>query len=162
MHYLDQNTFWAVLTDVWKRNGLSSGMTADQLRMTLSAREASSNCECGDSLARSASIRFLEDERWTSSLREARSSTSSNPSRQWLWPYQNNRTSIAGGSRALFLGAQTNRGLHNGCVVTTDLPGTIPGGSAESARVGSMLLKEVTLFGSVCDSTVGGTRAEQA
>ena len=34
-----------------------------------------------------------------------------------VWPYQNNRSSIAGGSRALFLGAQTNRGLHNGCVV---------------------------------------------
>ena len=37
------------------------------------------------------------------------------------WPYQNNRTSIAGGSRALFLGAQTNRGLHNGCVVKRTL-----------------------------------------
>ena len=34
-----------------------------------------------------------------------------------VWPYQNNRTSIAGGSRALFLGAQTNRGLQQGCVV---------------------------------------------
>ena len=34
-----------------------------------------------------------------------------------VWPYQNNGASIAGGSRALFLGAQTNRGLHNGCVV---------------------------------------------
>ena len=32
------------------------------------------------------------------------------------WPGQNNRASIAGGSRALFLGAQTNRGLQNGCV----------------------------------------------
>ena len=40
MHYLDQDT-WAVLSDVWKRNGLSSGMTSDQLRMALSAREAS-------------------------------------------------------------------------------------------------------------------------
>ena len=32
------------------------------------------------------------------------------------WPAQKNHTSIAGGSRALFLGAQTNRGLQNGCV----------------------------------------------
>ena len=32
------------------------------------------------------------------------------------WPDQNNRTSIAGGSRALFLGVQTNRGIQNGCV----------------------------------------------
>ena len=32
------------------------------------------------------------------------------------WPGQNNVSSIAGGSRGLFLGAQTNRGLSNGCV----------------------------------------------
>ena len=37
MHYLDQDTFWAVLTDVWKRNGLCSGMTADQFKESLSA-----------------------------------------------------------------------------------------------------------------------------
>ena len=29
----------------------------------------------------------------------------------------NNRTSVAGSSTAIFLGAQTNRGLENGCVV---------------------------------------------
>ena len=32
------------------------------------------------------------------------------------WPSQNNRTSIAGSSRGLFLGAQTNRGFQQGCV----------------------------------------------
>ena len=36
------------------------------------------------------------------------------------WPGQNNRTSIAGGSRALFLGAQTTRGLQTGCVCVTE------------------------------------------
>ena len=59
MHYLDQDTFWAVLSDVWKRNGLSSGMTSDQLRMALSAREASRAANAV-TLARPASIRFLE------------------------------------------------------------------------------------------------------
>ena len=33
------------------------------------------------------------------------------------WSTQNNRTRIAGRSRALFIGAQTNRGLESGCVV---------------------------------------------
>ena len=32
------------------------------------------------------------------------------------WPSQNNRPGIAGGSRGLFLGAQTNRGYEKGCV----------------------------------------------
>ena len=40
MHYLDQDTFWAILADVWKRNGHCSGMSADQFKETLSAREA--------------------------------------------------------------------------------------------------------------------------
>ena len=30
MHYMDQETFWAVMADIWKRNGLSSGMTTSQ------------------------------------------------------------------------------------------------------------------------------------
>ena len=44
-----------------------------------------------------------------------------------VWPYQNNRTSIAGGSRALFLAA--------GMRSEEDLSGTIPGSLAESARI---------------------------
>ena len=40
MHYMDQETFWAVMADIWKRNGLCSGMTASQLRDSLLAREA--------------------------------------------------------------------------------------------------------------------------
>ena len=59
MHYLDQDTFWAVLTDVWKRNGLCSGMTADQFKESLSAREAPGDLNAV-SLTRPASIRFLE------------------------------------------------------------------------------------------------------
>ena len=115
MHYLDQDTFWAVLSDVWKRNGLSSGMTSSQLRTTLSAREASRNLNAV-TLARPASIRFLEMKGgrrlYMKRILEIQQSI-----QRMAWPYQNNRTSIAGGSRALFLGAQTNRGLRNGCVV---------------------------------------------
>ena len=59
MHYLDQETFWAVLADTWKRNGLCSGMTAGQFKESLSAREAPSDLNAV-SLARPASIRFLE------------------------------------------------------------------------------------------------------
>ena len=40
MHYMDQETFWAVMADIWKRNGPCSGMTASQFRDTLLAREA--------------------------------------------------------------------------------------------------------------------------
>ena len=38
MHYLDQDTFWAVLNDVWKRHRPSGGMTPDQLRESLMAQ----------------------------------------------------------------------------------------------------------------------------
>ena len=36
--------------------------------------------------------------------------------REMKWPVQKNGTSIAGGSKALFMGTQTNCGLNNGCV----------------------------------------------
>ena len=115
MHYLDQDTFWAVLSDVWKRNGLSSGMTSDQLKVALSAREASRAVNAV-TLARPASIRFL-DMKGGRRVYMKRVIDLQQAIQKMVWPYQNNRTSIAGGSRALFLGAQTNRGLHNGCVV---------------------------------------------
>ena len=115
MQYLDQDTFWAVLTDVWKRNGPCSGMTIEQFKESLSAREAPGNLNAV-SLARPASIRFLEMKGgrrvYMKRIIEVQQAI-----QKLVWPYQNNRTSIAGGSRALFLGAQTNRGLHNGCVV---------------------------------------------
>ena len=115
MHYLDQDTFWAVLTDVWKRNGPCSGMTADQFKESLSAREAPGDLNAV-SLTRPASIRFLEMKGgrrvYMKRIIEVQQAI-----QRIVWPYQNNRTSIAGGSRALFLGAQTNRRLHNGCVV---------------------------------------------
>ena len=115
MHYLDQDTFWGVLSDVWKRNGFSSGMTSDQLKVALSAREASRAVNAV-TLARPASIRFL-DMKGGRRVYMKRVIDLQQAIQKMVWPYQNNRTSIAGGSRALFLGAQTNRGLQNGCVV---------------------------------------------
>ena len=115
MHYLDQETFWAVLADIWKRNGLCSGMTAGQFKESLSAREAPGDLNAV-LLARPASIRFLEMKGgrrvYMKKIIDAQQAI-----QRIVWPYQNNRTSIAGGSRALFLGAQTNRGLQHGCVV---------------------------------------------
>ena len=115
MHYLDYDTFWAVLSDVWKRNTLTSGMTPSHLMKAVSAQEAARDLNAV-TMARPASIRFLEMKvgRRTclKKIVEVQQSI-----QKIVWPYQNNRSSIAGGSRALFLGAQTNRGLHNGCVV---------------------------------------------
>ena len=59
MHYLDYDTFWAVLSDVWRRNTLTSGMTSSQLMKSLSAREAARDLKAV-TMARPASIRFLE------------------------------------------------------------------------------------------------------
>ena len=115
MHYLDQDAFWAVLTDVWKRNNLSGGMTPEQLRQTMSAREARPDVNAV-SVGRPASIRFL-DMKGGRRVYMKRILDAQDAIQNLSWPYQNNRTSIAGGSRALFLGAQTNRGLQHGCVV---------------------------------------------
>ena len=115
MHYMDQETFWAVMADIWKRNGPGSGMTASQFRDSLLAREAPSDLNAV-SLARPASIRFLEMKGgrrvYMKKIIDVQQAI-----QKMSWPYQNNRASIAGGSRALFLGAQTNRGLQQGCVV---------------------------------------------
>ena len=90
-------------------------MTSDQLKLALSAREASCVANAV-TVARPASIRFL-DMKNGRRVYMKRVIDLQQSIQIMVWPYQNNRTSIAGGSRALFLGAQTNRGLHNGCVV---------------------------------------------
>ena len=110
MHYLDHDTFWAVLSDVWRRRPPTSGMSSTQLRRSLLAREAARDLNAV-TMARPASIRFLEMKvgRRThlKKIVDVQQSI-----QKMVWPYQNNRSSIAGGSRAWFLGA-----LHNGCVV---------------------------------------------
>ena len=115
MHYMDQETFWAVMADIWKRNGPCSGMTASQFRDSLLAREAPNDLNAV-SLAKPASIRFLEM-KGGRRVYMKKVIDIQQVIQKMAWPYQNNRASIAGGSRALFLGAQTNRGLQHGCVV---------------------------------------------
>ena len=81
--------------------------------MSLTAREATRDLNAV-TMARPASIREKKGGRRIHLKRILELQQSI---QKMAWPYQNNRTSIAGGSRALFLGAQTNRRLHNGCVV---------------------------------------------
>ena len=160
MHYMDQETFWAVMADIWKRNSPCSGMTASQFRDSLLAREAPKDLNAV-SLAKPASIRFLEMKGgrrvYMKKVIDIQQTI-----QKMAWPYQNNRTSIAGGSRALFLGAQTNRGLQQGCVVKEDLPGTLPGSLAESACISGELLQGITISGNLCDAVVRRAGFEQA
>ena len=82
------------MTDIWKRNGLCSGMTASQFRDSLLAREAPNDLNAV-SLARPASIRFLEMKGgrrvYMKKIIDAQQAI-----QRIAWPYQNNRTSIAG------------------------------------------------------------------
>ena len=99
MHYLDHDAFWAVLSNVWKRHAPTNGMTARQLRESLSAQGASRDLNAV-SITRPASIRFLEmkvgPRAHLKRIVDVQQSI-----QEMVWPYQNNRSSIAGGSRAL-------------------------------------------------------------
>ena len=110
MHYLDQDTFWAILSDVWKRHVPSTGMTSKQLRDSLSAQDASHDVSAV-SVSRPASILFFSEMKVGRRTHLKRIIEVQQAIQEVAWPYQNNRSSIAGGSKALFLGAQTNRGL---------------------------------------------------
>ena len=59
MHYLDQDTFWAVLSDAWKRHTPSSGVTPTQLKESLTAQGALRDVNAV-SVHRPASIRCLD------------------------------------------------------------------------------------------------------
>ena len=114
MHYLDQDTFLAALQDAWQRRAPLNGMEYDQLLEALLPRKVP--CEASVvEIARPASICFLEMKMsrkgYMKKVVELRKAMET-----MTWPGQNNRSSIAGGSRALFLGAQMNSGLQNGCV----------------------------------------------
>ena len=111
-HYLDQDTFLAIMRDALQRCVPSSGMELDQLLEALLPEKIPCVASVVD-VNRSASIRFLQTGpsrkhymKKIVELQRAIEATS--------WPEQNSRTSIAGGSHALFLGAQTNRGIQTG------------------------------------------------
>ena len=114
MHYLDQSTFFAVLKDAWSRCEALDGVGLEQLEAALTPK----NMPCAASsveVKRPPSIHFLE-------MKLSRKGSMKKivelqrAVETMNWPGQNNRSSIAGGSRGLFLGAQTNRGFSNGCV----------------------------------------------
>ena len=88
-------------------------MTPDQLIVSLLHRKVPRTANVAE-VTKTASIQFLEmhvgRKGYVKRIVELQKVIEG-----MSWPGQNNRTSIAGGSRALFLGAQTNRGLQNGC-----------------------------------------------
>ena len=96
MHYLDQDTFSAALSDVWKRHSPSGGMAPDQLRESLMAKKISCAAHA-TSMDRKASIRFLDMKvsckSYVRKIVEVQRAIL-----EMTWPYQNNRSSIAGGS----------------------------------------------------------------
>ena len=141
-------------------NVLTSGMTSSQLRMTLSGQEAARDLNAV-TLARQASIRSLEM-KGGRRIHMKRILDIQQSIQKMAWPYQNNRTSIAGGSRALFLGAQTNRGLHNGCVVRRTFQDQYQDVLLKVHALASCCSKELPYLGVYVDSTGGRTRAEQA
>ena len=102
MHYMDQETFWAVMADIWKRNGLCSGMSASQFKESLLAREASNDLNAA-SLARPASIRFLEM-KGGRRVYMKRIIDAQQAIQGIVWPYQNNRRALQDNREHFFLG----------------------------------------------------------
>ena len=59
MHYLDQDTFWALLSNAWKRHAPYDGMSPEQLKESLIVQGAVRDVNAV-SMDRPASIRFLD------------------------------------------------------------------------------------------------------
>ena len=114
MHYMDKATFFNVLRNAWDRCRASNGMTYDQLKRALSAAESPHEASAVK-VERPSSIRFL-DMNMSRKGYMKRIVELQKIMETMTWPSQNNRPGIAGGSRGLFLGAQTNRGYEKGCV----------------------------------------------
>ena len=114
MHYIDKATFFNVLRDAWNHCKASDGMDYDQLKSALSTLEMP-QVASAVKLERTSSIRFL-DMNMSRKGYMRRIVDLQKTIEMMTWPSQNNRPGIAGGSRGLFLGAQTNRGYEKGCV----------------------------------------------
>ena len=114
MHYIDKATFFNVLRDAWNHCKASDGMDYDQLKNALSTVE-SPHVASAVKVERTSSIRFL-DMNMSRKGYMRRIVDLQKTIETMTWPSQNNRPGIAGGSRGLFLGAQTNRGYEKGCV----------------------------------------------
>ena len=97
-------------------------MTPDQLTASLPHRKVLCSTNV-TAMNKTASVRFL-DMKMTRKGYTRRVVETQKTILEMSWPTQINRTSAVGGSRALFLEAQTNRGLQNGRVAkrTFDVP----------------------------------------
>ena len=114
MHYIDKPTFFNILRDAWNRCKASDGMDYVQLEKALSVKNVPHVASAVE-MERPSSIRFLD----MSMSRKGYMKRIVDLQRTietMTWPSQNNRPGIAGASRGLFLGAQTNRGYQQGCV----------------------------------------------
>ena len=114
MHYIDKPTFFNILRDAWNRCKASDGMDYEQLEKALSVKNVP-HVAIAVEVERPSSIRFLD----MSMSRKGYMKRILDLQRAietMTWPSQNNRPGIAGASRGLFLGAQTNRGYQQGCV----------------------------------------------
>ena len=114
MHYIDKPTFFNILRDAWNRCKASDGMNYEQLEKTLSAKNVPHVASAVE-VERPSSIRFL-DMNMSRKGYMKRIVDLQRIIETMTWPSQNNRPGIAGASRGLFLGAQTNRGYQQGCV----------------------------------------------
>ena len=114
MHYLDKTTFFNVLRDAWDHCKTSNGMDYDQLRTALTSAEMP-YAASAIKVERPSSIRFLDMNMGRKGYMK-RIVDLQKTIEVMTWPSQNNRPGISGGSRGLFLGAQTNRGYEKGCV----------------------------------------------
>ena len=114
MHYMDKTTFFNVLRNAWDRCRALNGMNYDQLKRALSAEDTPHEASAVK-VERPSSISFL-DMNMSRKGYMKRIVELQKIMETMTWPSQNNRPGIAGGSRGLFLGAQTNRGYEKGCV----------------------------------------------
>ena len=114
MHYIDRPTFFNILRDAWNRCKASDGMDYEQLEKVLSTKDVPQVANAVE-VDRPSTIRFLD----MGMSRKGYMKKIVDLQRiieTMSWPSQNNRPGIAGASRGLFLGAQTNRGYEQGCV----------------------------------------------
>ena len=114
MHYIDKPTFFNILRDAWSNCKASDGMDYEQLEKVLTMKHVPHVASAVE-VERPSSIRFL-DMNMSRKGYMKRIVDLQRILETMTWPSQNNRPGIAGASRGLFLGAQTNRGYQQGCV----------------------------------------------
>ena len=155
MHYIDKVTFFNVLRDAWSRCKALDGMDSEQLEGVLTAKDTP-HVASAVKVERPSSIRFL-DMNVSRKGYMRRIVDLQKTIETMTWPSQNNRPGIAGGSRGLFLEAQTNRGYERGCVSKKTFDAQY---SSEGACAGQMLSKGDPVYGHILDEAGDWSRSQ--